>query len=106
MATRSLPYNKDRHALTNGGLATLYNVLNHVMPGSAIIVPVPHFQPTLVVHRRNKKRHTKFYVHPDQDEGSRAVPEDQVVYVNEITWEVLYVATEQDIENGVESPTF
>ena len=103
LATRSLPYNKDKHALTNAALATLSNVCSRVMPNAFAIIPVPQYHAALEAHRKIRNNVTKFLVHPDQDDEARAIPEEHHKWVLEITYEVIYVGTEEGRDNGQDS---
>jgi len=92
LAVRSLPIEKDRHALTNGGLATLHIVLDDVIPGQYVIVPVLQYQEVVVSTQNNSRA----YTHPDQDDVTRALPAQRRTFAKDCIWEVILMLPNQD----------
>ena len=98
LATRGLPSQKDRNALTNAALATLHNILHRLLPGQYAVLPVSHFQHVSIRTSRHRGTVTYYFVHPEQDERSRA--KAGLKWVNDQLWEVIFIGTPQDRMDG------
>ena len=97
LATRGLPSQKDRNALTNAALATLHNILR-LLPGQYAVLPVSHYQLVSVRSSRHRRSVIYYFVHPEQDERSREKAGQK--WVNDQLWEVIFIGTPQDRMDG------
>ena len=98
LAVRSLPFAKDRQALTYGAFDTLHIVLTRVIPEQFVIIPVLQHQQIAV--RSKKRRQYLPFIHPDLDEESRALAADSQTFAKDCIWEVILVLPER-VESGI-----
>ena len=94
LATRGLPSQKDRTALTNAALATLHNILQRILAGQYAVLPVSNFQNVSLRSSRHRGNFSYSFVHPEQDERSRDKAGHK--WVNDQIWEVVFIGTPQD----------
>ena len=96
LAVRSIPIGKDRNALTNAALGTLYNILTRVIPGQFAIIPVQQYHQVIVSSQ--KRRQFLHYTHPDLDEETRALPDEDRSSARDTIWEVILVLADSNVD--------
>ena len=95
---RGIPANKDRHALTAAALFTVERALNCNFPvGSYAINPVQIYHKVGV-----DKFHDHAWVTPDMSSTTT----HRIVNVTELVWEIIFLGTEEGLQDGVKSPRY
>ena len=97
LAVRSIPSEKDRHTLTNAAIGTLHNILTKVIPGQFAIIPVHQYHQVVISSK--KRRNFKHYDHPDLDEETRALLDEDKASTKDCLWEVILMLPDTDVDD-------